>query len=254
MSEKPQYGDHVHLLADAFYIPQLERYRKIQLYLPKDYHKSEKRYPVIYMHDGQHLFHTQPPRNDEWAVDSVADELIRSGLKEMIIIGIDHAEKNRFNEYSPFDGDQGKGEGKAYADFIVKTLKPFVDSNYRTLPDAKNTAIAGGSMGGLISMYILATYPEIFGSAGIFSPSFWYAPSIFNYVEENLPKLGDHKIYLVIGGKEGEIMINDVKRMHTLITSTGNNKQVVLSEVADGRHKEWFWHREFAGFYQFLNN
>ncbi|SER32364.1 alpha/beta hydrolase [Pedobacter rhizosphaerae] len=253
MPEKYQYGDHVHLLSDAFYMPQLNRYRKIQIYLPKGYNKSEKRYPVIYMQDGQQVFHTQPPRNNEWAVDKLVDELIRSGSEERIVVGIYHNEEKRFNEYSPFNGEHGQAEGTAYAAFIAETLKPFVDENYRTLTDSQNTAIAGGSLGGLISLYTIASYPEVFGSAGIFSPSLWYAPEIFQYIAERRADLQQHQIYFVVGGKEGETMINEVLRMYQLINPDHSNPNILVSNPADGRHKEWFWHREFAAFYQFIN-
>ncbi|WP_156166698.1 alpha/beta hydrolase [Pedobacter sp. BMA] len=246
------FGDHVHVVDDAFFMPQLGKHRKIWIYLPKSYKHSSKKYPVLYMHDGQNLFHATPPRNDEWAVDSVIDGLIRDGEKEMIVVGIDHGDQDRMNEYNPYDSEHGKGEGKAYAQFIAETLKPYIDSTYRTLSDVKNTTIAGSSMGGLISMYAISAYPGIFGAAGIFSPSFWVAPDIFNEVEDHLSALKKSKIFFVAGDKEGSKMIDNVRKAYNLLSPDTTNPNIVFIEKEDGKHTEWFWHREFVTFYRFI--
>lgn len=247
------FGDHVHVVNDAFFMPQLDKYRRIWIYLPKSYKHSTKKYPVLYMHDGQNLFHATPPRNDEWAVDSVIDGLIRDGEKEMIVVGIDHGEQDRMNEYNPYDSEQEKGKGKAYAQFIAETLKPYIDLTYRTLTDVKNTAIAGSSMGGLISMYAILAYPGIFGAAGIFSPSFWVAPDIFEDVKDHLTALKNRKIFFVAGDKEGSKMIDNVRKVYDLLSHDATtNPNIVFVEKEDGKHTEWFWHREFASFYQFI--
>ncbi|MFC3562325.1 alpha/beta hydrolase [Pedobacter jamesrossensis] len=252
VKENYQHGVRVHIVDSAFLMPQLDKNRRVWIYLPKDYSKSKKKYPVIYMHDGQNLFHANPPRVNEWAVDSVMDSLIALGGKEMIIVGIDHGGKDRLKEYNPYDSKYGKGEGKAYVSFLVETLKPFIDSKYRTLKDAKNTSIAGSSMGGLISMYAIATYPNVFGSAGVFSPAFWIAPKIDNDVTEALATLKNSKLFFVAGNKEGTEMINDMKKIYFILNPDGKNKNIKLLEKPDGKHTEWFWHREFVPFYKFI--
>ncbi|RDC55094.1 phosphonate ABC transporter ATP-binding protein [Pedobacter chinensis] len=251
-TEDYRFGDHVHVIDSAFYIPQLKKYRKIWIYLPKSYKNSKKKYPVVYMHDGQNLFHANPPRNNEWAVDSVMDSLIRAGSKEMIIVGIDHGGNDRLKEYNPYDSQYGKGEGKAYAAFLVETLKPFIDQHYRTLPGVKNTAIAGSSMGGLISMYAIAEYPKVFGSAGVFSPAFWLAPKIYADIKERLTGLKNSKIFFVAGDKEGPAMVRDLKKVYDILNPDDTNKNVIFVEKEDGKHTEWFWHREFVPFYKFI--
>ncbi|WP_316809028.1 alpha/beta hydrolase [Pedobacter agri] len=252
VKEVYHFGDHVHVVDSAFFIPQLNKHRQVWIYLPKGYAKSKKKYPVIYMHDGQNLFHANPPRADEWAVDSVVDSLIREGSKEMIVVGINHGEKDRLKEYNPWDSQYGKGEGKEYVSFLVETLKPYIDSKYRTLKDPKNTSIAGSSMGGLISMYAIARYPKVFGSAGIFSPAFWLAPKLYTEISEKLPGLKNSKIFFVAGDKEGPAMVRDMKKVHDLLNPSADNNNIVLLEKADGKHTEWFWHREFVQFYQFI--
>ncbi|RZK20672.1 MAG: phosphonate ABC transporter ATP-binding protein [Pedobacter sp.] len=246
------FGDHVHVVDSAFFMPQLNKNRRIWIYLPKGYVKSKRKYPVIYMQDGQNLFHANPPRANEWAVDSVMDSLIREGSKEMIIVGIDHAGKDRLKEYNPYDSQYGKGEGKAYVSFLVETLKPYIDSKYRTLKDVKNTSIAGSSMGGLISMYAIAEYPKVFGSAGVFSPAFWLAPKIYTDIAERLAGLKNSRIFFVAGDKEGTAMVRDMKKVHDILNPDGKNRNVVLLEKEDGKHTEWFWHREFVPFYKFI--
>ncbi|WP_231427930.1 alpha/beta hydrolase [Pedobacter sp. Leaf250] len=253
VDEKYHYGDHVHIVDTAFFMPQLDKHRQIWIYLPKNYSKSKKKYPVIYMQDGQNLFHANPPRANEWAVDSLLDSLIREGSKEMIIVGIDHAGKDRLKEYNPYDSQYGKGDGKAYVQFLVETLKPYIDSKYRTLRDVKNTSIAGSSMGGLISMYAIAKYPKVFGSAGVFSPAFWLAPKIYDDIKDRLAGLKNSKIFFVAGDKEGSAMVRDMKKVHSIVNPDGINKNIMLLEIEDGKHTEWFWHREFVPFYQFIS-
>ncbi|MCX2572991.1 alpha/beta hydrolase [Pedobacter sandarakinus] len=246
------FGDHVHVVDTSFHMPQLKKNRKIWIYLPKSYKNGSKKYPVLYMHDGQNLFHATPARNDEWAVDSVTDSLIREGEKEMIIVGIDHAGTDRLTEYNPYDSKYGRGEGKAYTQFLVETLKPYIDKNYRTLTDAQHTSIAGSSLGGLISMYAISTYPKVFGSAGIFSPAFWLAPKIYEDVAQAAIQMKNSKLFFVAGDKEGVAMVEDMKKVHHILNPEGKNKKVVFVEKEDGKHTEWFWHREFVAFYQFI--
>lgn len=250
--EDYHFGDHVHVVDAAFNMPQLHKQRRVWIYLPKGYSKSKKKYPVIYMQDGQNLFHANPPRADEWAVDSIIDSLIREGAKEMIIVGIDHGSEDRLTEYNPYDSEHGKGEGIAYVSFLVETLKPYIDSKYRTLKDVKNTSIAGSSMGGLISMYAIAEYPKVFGSAGVFSPSFWLAPNIYTDIKDRLAGLKNNKIFFVVGDKEGQTMVHDMKKVYKILNPDGSNKNVKLLEKEDGKHTEWFWHREFVSFYKFI--
>ena len=171
-------SSNVHILDTAFFIPQLYRTRKIWIYLPQDYNGGKKKYPVLYMHDGQNLFDDYTSGYGEWGVDECLDSLIKKGKPACIVVGIANGPK-RVNEYNPYDNDEfGKGEGKEYVQFLVETLKPYIDKHYRILVSKENTFIAGSSLGGLISYYAMLRYPETFGKAGIFSPSFWIAPKI----------------------------------------------------------------------------
>ena len=154
------------------------------------------------MQDGQNLFNDQTANlHTEWGIDECLDTLEPLLHKDCIVVGIANDTAKRLTEYNPYDNDKyGKEEGKEYLDFIAKTLKPYIDKNYRTLPDVKHTFIAGSSMGALISMYALVDYPDVFGGAGIFSPAFWIAPQIYTDVAKTQLKK-QPKIYFYAGEK-----------------------------------------------------
>lgn len=156
-----------------FYMPQLDRYRRIWIYLPPDYFTSTNYYPVIYMNDGQNVFDYATSFAGEWDADGTVENLINNGHIPAIIVAIANGEGDRIDEYSPWTHPTyGGGDGDLYAKFITEDLKPYIDMNYRTLPDRENTVIGGSSLGGLISYYMVLEYDETFGKAIVFSPSF----------------------------------------------------------------------------------
>lgn len=244
---------NVHILDSAFFIPQLNRYRRIWIYLPASYQKEKnKSYPVLYMQDGQNLFNQQTAAfHTEWGIDECLDTLAPQLHKECIVVGIDNDSTKRLNEYNPYDNDKyGKGEGKQYLDFVANTLKPFVDNNYRTLKDAKHTFIGGSSMGALISMYALVQYPNVFGGAAVFSPSFWIAPEIYTDVT-NVKWQKTFQIYFYAGQKESNRMVIDMQRMFNII----KQKNCCRAENVTfplGQHNEKYWRDEFDDFYRWL--
>jgi predicted alpha/beta superfamily hydrolase len=245
---------NVHIIDTAFLIPQLVAKRRVWVYLPPSYASSTKKYPVLYMHDGQNLFDQLTSGYGEWGVDELLDSLIAKGQKEYIVIGIDHGGSERLKEYNPYDSEYGKGKGKAYVNFLVQTLKPYIDKQYRTKKDSENTAIAGSSMGGLISMYAIATYPKVFGKAGVFSPAFWLGKTIESDLKNELKNLNGSKVYLVAGDLESKTMVGDMKNVYHILNPTGKSKNIIMVEKADGKHSEWFWHRAFVDFYKFISN
>ncbi len=245
---------NVHLLDSAFFIPQLNRHRRIWIYLPASYQtEKNKSYAVLYMHDGQNLFNVQTAGlGMEWGVDECLDTLAAQLHKECIVVGIDNGDDKRMNEYDPYDNEKyGKGEGKQYIDFIANTLKPFVDKNYRTLKDANHTFIAGSSMGGLISLYALIAYPNVFGGAGVFSPSFWIAPQLYNDVT-NVKWQKSLQVYLYAGEKESNRMVIDMQRMFNIFKQK-NCCRIDHTTFPLGQHNEKYWRDEFDDFYRWLN-
>jgi len=247
--KKSTASAHVIVMDTAFNIPQLGRTRRIWLYLPEGYNTSSKKYPVLYMHDGQNLFNNATSAYGEWGVDEFLDSL--KNLQRYIVVGIGNGLVKRMNEYNPYTfADFGKGEGDAYVDFIVNTLKPYIDQHYKTKINKKNTSIAGSSMGGLISLYAVLKYPKIFGAAGIFSPAFWTASGIDSAVFNN-SKAVRSKLFFYAGGKESERMIPDMQRIETLIKEHSHAK--VKEEIdANAQHNEAAWQKHFPSFYKWL--
>lgn len=237
---------NVHVLPTPFVIPGLDRERTVRLYLPPGYEGSRRRYPVLYMHDGQNLFDDATAYAGEWGVDETLNALAQEGGPELIVVGIDNGGVERMRELNPWDNPAwGKGEGEAYLAFLVEVLKPWVDRHYRTRPDPRHTAIMGSSMGGLISGYAISRYPEVFGGAGIFSPAYWVAPQVFDYTASHPPRL-TARLYFYAGGSENEVMLPDMKRMVELVRRAGlppRNLAVAVDPV--GRHNEAAWRAEF---------
>jgi predicted alpha/beta superfamily hydrolase len=186
-AEQPQIAHTivgtVRVLAQV-YSPQLDNQRDILVYLPPGYEETDTRYPVVYMHDGQNLFDQATSYTCEWQVDETMELLSQAGYAA-IVVGISNRGRERIDEYSPFvDPRHGGGKGRQYVDFIVETLKPAIDEQFRTLRDRTHTGIMGSSMGGLISLYAFACYNAVFGFVGIMSPSLWFADrAIFDVVK-----------------------------------------------------------------------
>lgn len=189
-------------IAQNVYSPQLHNFRDILIYLPPSYAHSSRRYPVLYMHDGYNLFDNATSYAEEWYVDETMEHLARAEKLEAIIVGIPNMGRERLNEYSPFtDSRHGGGKGHRYVGFIVHTLKPMIDRDFRTLPGKFHTGIMGSSMGGLISLFGFFQYPAIFGFAGVMSPSLWVAnDAIFRYVGH--APFHEGRIYLDAGTRE----------------------------------------------------
>lgn len=125
-------NSHVKIIDTAFFIPQLKRTRRVWIYLPASYTSSKNKYPVLYMHDGQNVFDNLTSYAGEWGVDEALDSLEKS-TKEIIVVAMDHGGEKRINEYAPYHMEKyGNGEGDLYVDFLVHTLKPFIDKYYRT--------------------------------------------------------------------------------------------------------------------------
>lgn len=243
-------GHQVQIMDTAFFMPQLNRSRRIWIYLPEDYTKNKNRYPVLYMHDGQNLFDECTSAYGEWGVDECLDSLVKSGKPACIVVGIENGPQ-RMNEYNPYGFQQfGEGEGDRYLKFIIDNLKPFIDKKYRTLPAKENTMMAGSSMGGLISYYAMLQYPGVFGKAGIFSPSFWIAPAIRS-LTDSLAATNNSKFFFYAGEKEGEAFVKEMEAVQDLL---GEKSAAMIYSVIDGEssHNEQAWRKWFPEFYNWI--
>ncbi|WP_242083343.1 alpha/beta hydrolase [Aestuariivivens sediminis] len=246
---------NVQVFDEAFPISQLHRKRKISVYLPPNYNTSGAHYPVLYMQDGQNLFDSKTSYAGEWEVDETLNALYNETQFGLIVVAIDHGGDQRSNEYAPVDHQKyGKGEGDAYVNFLVNTLKPAIDKTYRTKSDRSHTAIMGASMGGLIAHYALFKHSDVFGKAGVFSPAFWYAPECFQFTAERA-HLRDSKLYYVVGGKEdGEVLDNVTKMTRLLIAHKFPEQQLYTRVVEQGNHNESLWKSEFRNAITWLFN
>ena len=222
--------------------PELGNTRTVLVYLPPRYAVETQHYPVVYMHDGQNLFDEATSYSDEWQVDETMEQLSRSGYPA-IVVGIHNAGDQRIDEYGPFrDPAHGGGKGDAYLTFLVDTLKPRIDQEFRTLPDRLHTGIMGSSMGGLISLYALFRDPEVFGFAGILSPSLWFADrAIFPFVQQAPFTPGT--IYLDIGRLEGQEDLADTRRMCAILIDKGYRPgtDILCVEESTAEHHEPAW-------------
>ncbi|GAB2769044.1 alpha/beta hydrolase [Salinimicrobium soli] len=230
--------------------PQLDTIRKIWVYLPEGYNSSQKRYPVLYMHDAQNLFDAATSYVGEWKVDEYLDSL---AIREVIVVGIEHGNEKRIAELTPFPHEKyGGGEADKYLDFLRNTLKPHIDVAYRTLSGKENTGIMGSSLGGLVSFYAILKYPETFGQAGVFSPSFWFSRKIYDYARE--AEIGpETRFYFLAGTKEGEETVPDLQEMAELLKEKGvPETNLSVHVIEGGEHNEAFWSREFPAAFEWL--
>jgi metallo-beta-lactamase class B len=244
----------VQILTDTFWMPTLNRYRRLWLYLPPDYATAvHKRYPVIYMHDGQNLFNAATSFAGEWEVDECLSRLFAGGDYGAIVVGIDNGGSQRINEYSPWVHPQyGGGQGDAYLQFIVQTLKPYMDARYRTDSTRNGTWLWGSSMGGLISQYGAVKYQEIFSKVGVFSPSLWFDQRIMQQ-----PSVEGFRYpvrtYLLAGALESSSMVAQVQQLQSAMIQAGFPAGLIQTVIrSDGQHSEWFWRREWEAGYRWL--
>lgn len=235
----------VQVLPEPLAMPGLNRQRTLRLYRPPSYdHDALRRYPVIYMHDGQNLFDAATSFAGEWGVDETMDALARETGFEAVVVGIDNGAEKRNSEMAPYDHDRlGKAEGPAYLDFIAKTVKPFIDAGWRTKPQREHTAMIGSSLGGLISHAALLSHGEVFGRYGLFSPSYWAAPQLFDdTAKAKLP--ADTRIHLYAGGREGGSMAGQTRQMHKRFARLLPAEQLSLHIADEAQHNEAAWRAE----------
>jgi len=239
------YQPHIEIIEEDYKIPQLNRNRRISALLPYDYYDSDKKYPVLYLHDGQNLFDDHSPFGN-WAIDRSLGRLAKNRKGQVVIIAVDHGGEDRINEYLPYNSSKyGKGQGKKYIQFLQKTLKPYVEEKYRVLSDASNTGIGGSSMGGLISLYAGLNAPKVFSKMMVFSPSLWLTPKIYQLARKFSPT-DDTALYLYAGGQESQVHLPNVMRFGAdLLAHKESGFRFKFSHNPDGVHHETNWREEF---------
>lgn len=244
----PHYYPDIQIVAKRFNVPQLRRKRRISVLLPWNYQQTDQRYPVLYLQDGQNLFEHNAPFGT-WGVDKKLAYMAQHGKGDFIVVAIDHGGKDRIREFSPYDTHKwGEGMGREYARFMVETLKPYIDKQFRTLPDRAHTGVGGSSMGGLISIYAGLMFPQVYSKFMIFSPSLWLTPRIYFEPMHFSAFSSTTKIYLYGGGKEGGGMVANAQKFKNAVEKRGMAPgllQFRLEIDPEGRHNEGRWGHEF---------
>lgn len=259
--------------------PQMADTMIVDIWLPDGYAAEPgQRYPVIYMHDGQNLFDASTTWNRQaWEIDSVMCALVaQESLTPAIVVGVHSFSPTRVADLMPENAVKGEPlqqtlravgmdaatiRGNAYCDFLVQTLKPYVDERYRTLPDMRHTSVMGSSMGGLMSIYALCEHPDVFGNALCLS-THWigtpdhaeeFADAMYHYIDAKLPEASAdptslHKLYFDHGTETLDAFYGpSEEKILTLVKSKGYGPGTLLNLIdTGGAHDERSWARRVA--------
>ncbi|MDO4757705.1 MAG: alpha/beta hydrolase-fold protein [Rikenellaceae bacterium] len=279
--QKAEYGhlDYYPAFETSHFTP-----RDVLVWLPEDYNPKE-RYGVLYMHDGQMLFDRATSWNNQsWEIDSLAHAVISDKrTAPFIVVGIDNCDSTRLFDYMPrrvfdylpseelqrYNTQAADFRSDDYLKFLVEELKPFIDSHYPTYPDAAHTATAGSSAGGLISLYAICEYPEVFGAAACLSTHtpmviasldqiaeaapVW-SKALRDYIAEHQPTPNSVKIYMDCGDQTLDSLYPHYQqKVDSLFHSHGWNDNNYQSRVFAGHHHdENSWKRRFDIPLQFI--
>lgn len=243
--------------------------RNIEVWLPPNYTEEDSSYQVLYMHDGQNVFNPETSYNgNDWMVDEVMTNLIQEGkVPKTIVVAVWNTGETRFAEYMPNKPKDAPLMGyneiisDEYLKFLVEELKPFVDDNYRTKPEAEFTSVMGSSMGALISLYAIMEYPNIFGAAGSVSTHWPVAENggddFMSYIPQALPDPTTHRIYFDFGtrGLDSEYEPYQQK-VDKMMEERGYTKgENWITKKFEGHdHKEQFWAMRVDEALQFILN
>jgi predicted alpha/beta superfamily hydrolase len=237
----------------------LRNRRDLIVYLPPGYDAlPQRRFPVLYLHDGQNLFDgaTSFIPGMDWHVGQTADRCIQDGrVGPLIIVGIYNAGKQRLGEYTPTRAPRlGGGRANRYAKFLLEEVRPFVNSQYRSQQGAENTGIGGSSLGGLLSLYLGLRQPQIFGKIAALSPSVWWNERVILRYAATAPVQPLPRIWLDIGTREGPRIVDDVERFRDILIGKGWQPEQNLhyERVEGAEHNEAAWAQRVGPFLQFL--
>ncbi len=259
LDNNPRY-----LVLKQFHSRFLPDDRDIEVYLPEAYtNEPTRRFPVFYLHDGQNLFdgRTSYLPDCTWKLHTTADRLTREGLIEpLILVGINNTGLRRMAEYTPTPDIRHRGgDGDRYGRLLVEELKPCIDREFRTLGDAPNTGLGGSSLGGLISLYLGFTYPEVFSKLAVLSPSVWWDNRAILRTVSTGRVRPDLRIWLDMGTAEGLRHLRDTDLLHRRLLDRGwrdgpdgTNPDLRYVRVANGIHNEDAWARRFDRVLRFL--
>jgi predicted alpha/beta superfamily hydrolase len=236
--------------------------RDVRVYLPPDYHSNaEKRFPVLYMQDGQNLFDPKTAfASVAWQVDETAQKLIlEKKIPSLIIVGIDNTGEQRIDEYTPIRMRGRGGNADAYAVMLIEELKPFIDGQYRTLPQREFTGLGGSSLGGLFSLYLGIKRADVFSRVAVMSPSIWWGDRFILREVSALQNRLPLRIWLDIGRREGRHFKTQTRLLQEMFIKKGwqKNRNAKLAdfrylETPKAGHDEFSWGARFDKVLRFL--
>ncbi|MDR2465435.1 MAG: alpha/beta hydrolase, partial [Streptococcaceae bacterium] len=255
-----------------FSLPNIEGKRRVRVLLPNEYKTRQgESFPVLYLHDGQNIFYSKEAyAGYSWKIIKLLKK--HQDLADVIVVAVDNSGFDRYFEYTPFEtpGEasvENSGGGEDYAEWFVSTLKPFIDSTYRTKSDRENTLLAGSSLGGLIAAYQGSRNPEIFGNLGIFSlASFLSEREFLTYVQEH-PLHPDTRVYIQVGTEEGNdtdeslsgkdinqaYIDSSIYYVRALLMGQTPLENLHLHIFSGEHHGEYYWAKHFEEFLRFSN-
>jgi len=232
--------------------------RDVVVYLPPGYDApgNARKYPVVYLHDGQNVFNPRSAfMGREWGLDETAEALIRAGrMPPVIMVGVYNNGAKRIEEYTDVpDTKYGGGKADAYGDFLIREMKPWVDRHFRTQADAAHTAVMGSSLGGLVSLYLSWKHPDVFGLCGALSPSLWWADGHLTKALAQTEGRGPSRVWIDMGTAEGggedadgngvNDFVDDLREMRDVLLEKGYRLDDTLHyrEVPGAEHNEPAW-------------
>jgi predicted alpha/beta superfamily hydrolase len=237
----------------------LRNQRDLIVYLPPRYHdQPQRRFPVLYLHDGQNLFDaaTSFVPGMDWHVGHTADDFILTGaVQPLIVVGIYNAGKARINEYTPTKAPRlGGGRADRYAKFLMQEVMPFVQREYRALSDPRVTGIGGSSLGGLLSLYLGLKHPQTFGRIAALSPSVWWNQCVIYRFAADARVEPRPRIWLDIGTQEGPRIVQDIEQFRDMLLKKGwqLGKDLSYQRIEGAEHNEAAWAERVGPFLQFL--
>lgn len=255
-------------------VPYTNKKRRVRVLLPKDYaFNKHERYPVIYFHDGQNIFHSREAYSGHsWKTIPAIKR--NEDLPKMIIVGIDNDGANRMHEYAPWPITESPlpedirlgGKGFEYGEFVMNTVKPYIDQTYRTKVDKNHTAMIGSSLGGTIASFMGIEYKDQIGRLGIFSLANWITQTAFNEYLANHELDPTQRVYIQVGTQEGDdtdrkLMYGNMKQAYidcslnyarALVDKGIPTENIDLKIFTDEKHTEEAWARHLPDALRFI--